>query len=544
MRGEHPKLDIPRASSVYPDDVSPPDSPRTHDGARSSSPNISPITDSGSGFRGQTSHNRTFVSSIPLPAPQNSGGTSAYISSWREKLGVQGQALGRDMKTKWDAYSGEPTASDKGKRGSARPGEVPDQSYGPQTTISSTSSHKPSIFTTTLRKVQKKEPAAPPPPREEWKGASGRAPIVPPVADKPNPGGKSKALPTPSQRRQKQGFRQAAGLKSPEGRNSPAQDSNGRNSPAARFLGRKSPIQSSNDEASAPAPLKVAKLSRPIEPEPTVRAVPPRSSSNSPHIIVTNQGTPLPLSESKSQLPDPPHPQTPVRYDSAYDPPPSNQQRQVADIPPRISSMAISDDFTPGHLASSVQHMNIHNEPASRFSATTYNTTAPDSNPPSRRQSEEIPPPVPAHTSPSILNRKRPVPTSGAVKPPSRKPTPSQINVNTDRDSKSLPSQPAGDEAVDRVTLLEAKLSSLNRRKDSLQTVIHELTHVVQPSSVAYDMASRQEIKKTVEGLQAESAIVAKEIHDTGLKLHRALKKRDENALFEPTGLWVRRVTE
>jgi hypothetical protein len=127
------------------------------------------------------------------------------------------------------------------------------------------------------------------------------------------------------------------------------------------------------------------------------------------------------------------------------------------------------------------------------------------------------------------------------VTPPSRKPTPSEITFDT---SKSLPQSPPEANATDRVSLLEAKLDSLKRREGNLKIVIHELTHVVQPSSIAYDLASRQEIKKTVEGLNAELAAVAQEIHENGLKLHRAMKKRDENSLFEPTGLWVRRVTE
>ena len=66
---------------------------------------------------------------------------------------------------------------------------------------------------------------------------------------------------------------------------------------------------------------------------------------------------------------------------------------------------------------------------------------------------------------------------------------------------------------------------------------------MVQPSSIAYDMASRQEIKRTVEGLNKELAEVVKDEHETGLKLHRALKRDDEFAAYEPTSIWVRRVT-
>ena len=67
---------------------------------------------------------------------------------------------------------------------------------------------------------------------------------------------------------------------------------------------------------------------------------------------------------------------------------------------------------------------------------------------------------------------------------------------------------------------------------------------VIQPSSIAYDMASRAEVKKTVKSLEAEMADISKEEHDVGLKLHRAWKKRDEeNAWGGGGGLWVRRVT-
>ena len=55
-------------------------------------------------------------------------------------------------------------------------------------------------------------------------------------------------------------------------------------------------------------------------------------------------------------------------------------------------------------------------------------------------------------------------------------------------------------------------------------------------------MASRQEIKRTVEGLSKELSEVVKEEHETGLTLHRAYKRQDDTA-YEPTHLWVRRVT-
>lgn len=53
----------------------------------------------------------------------------------------------------------------------------------------------------------------------------------------------------------------------------------------------------------------------------------------------------------------------------------------------------------------------------------------------------------------------------------------------------------------------------------------------------------REEEKRKVEGLKTEEADIRRQEHDIGLRLHRALKRRDKEAVYEPTGLWVRRVT-
>lgn len=53
----------------------------------------------------------------------------------------------------------------------------------------------------------------------------------------------------------------------------------------------------------------------------------------------------------------------------------------------------------------------------------------------------------------------------------------------------------------------------------------------------------RENEKIKVEQLRSEEADVRREEHDVGLKLHRAYKRRDKNAVYEPTALWVRRVT-
>jgi len=53
----------------------------------------------------------------------------------------------------------------------------------------------------------------------------------------------------------------------------------------------------------------------------------------------------------------------------------------------------------------------------------------------------------------------------------------------------------------------------------------------------------REEEKRKVEGLKTEEADIRRQEHDIGLRLHRAWKRRDKEAVYEPTGLWVRRVT-
>lgn len=53
----------------------------------------------------------------------------------------------------------------------------------------------------------------------------------------------------------------------------------------------------------------------------------------------------------------------------------------------------------------------------------------------------------------------------------------------------------------------------------------------------------REEEKLKVEGLREEEADIKREEHELGLRLHRAYKRKDKDAVYEPTTLWVRRVT-
>ncbi|MCJ1350556.1 MAG: hypothetical protein MMC33_000537 [Icmadophila ericetorum] len=585
---KQPRIVIPRTSSVYPDDVSPPDSPRTMDGMTSkSSPAISPITESGSTKEkeslGQAQAQRVYTSNLPLPrAPLNMGGTSATLNAWRDRVGrsVTPEIPGKT--TKWDDYSGEPTTSELGKPAQVVPGATPFDArfndskgnivFGNSVQVTGGQQSKSSNHDRTRK-------ASAPIIREEWKGASGRTKIVPPLVDKPLPVGQrpvfvtannknyqrpkyqppSKRSPTPTRGLESPTLHKGLGLgkQSPtsQGMESPTFSqtmgkqfpiSGAESPPLNKLLGKRSPTSNGAESPvlqALPAPskilqpLKIPDLDQSIKP-----IVPLKIGKNSPR-IPTAPPPARELPQNVRAMSEPADRRSPLaRNPSADVIGPTAPEKPL--MAPNIvdSPEEAMPAFSETQLLAATHNLNISNEPASRFSATTYATSVQDSRPVSPDNSS-TPPPLPTPPLPvSVLNRKRPVPASGvpANKTTARKPTPSEKLL----DGKSLPQEPPEAEVVDRIKLLEAKLESLHRRKTNLQTVIHELTAVVQPSSIAYDMASRQEIKKTVEGLQTESAAVAKDIHETGLKLHRAMKRRDEASMFEPTGLWVRRVTE
>ncbi|PLB52970.1 hypothetical protein P170DRAFT_119378 [Aspergillus steynii IBT 23096] len=182
-------------------------------------------------------------------------------------------------------------------------------------------------------------------------------------------------------------------------------------------------------------------------------------------------------------------------------------------------------------------------QPSSRFSVTTYEPTEASSSTTSRRTSVDTASQSTENFS-SIMSRKRPVPSAVAPsKKPSRKPTPSQAS-NEDAVSIAPTELSPEEQAESRIESLEARKDSLIRRRNNINTIIHELTQVIQPSSVAYDMAAREEVKKTVSSLNNELAEIKREEHEIGLKLFRAWKKRDErNNYGGGSGLWVKRVT-
>ena len=114
--------------------------------------------------------------------------------------------------------------------------------------------------------------------------------------------------------------------------------------------------------------------------------------------------------------------------------------------------------------------------------------------------------------------------------------------------NKSLPVAPpeaTASEARDRVALLNAQLQSLGNRRINLLRSIKQMTELMPTDNL---MASEEVIRKRemekrkVESFRTELAEVQREEYEIGLKLHRAYKRLDRDADYEPTTLWVRRV--
>lgn len=276
-------------------------------------------------------------------------------------------------------------------------------------------------------------------------------------------------------------------------------------------------------------------------------------------------------------------------------PPPSGHRKVFSDMPNPLRSSPVhwnADGRTlPPPAGNSVaQDTQIRStaqdsmpQPLSRFSVTTYAT----SNAETPRQPAErkfvTPPP---RTSSSMSNtrhehwgntpeEKSSTPEPMSLRPPFisgpysgsvgdlavRSQSPSTfLDLHTSRNSKpkerpssimsmSKPLPPAPYELMpsnDRVAQLTAQLSGLAHRRLNINKSIKQMTKFMPNDNLmASDkvLRKREAEKQKVEGLKEELSQVQREEYDLGLKLHRAYKRMDNNAEYEPTTLWVRRIT-
>ncbi|KAI6351351.1 hypothetical protein MCOR25_009996 [Pyricularia grisea] len=111
---------------------------------------------------------------------------------------------------------------------------------------------------------------------------------------------------------------------------------------------------------------------------------------------------------------------------------------------------------------------------------------------------------------------------------------------------KTLPPAPPETTAKDRVDQLNAQLRGLANRRLNLTRCIKQMTELMPTDNImaSADVLHKREVeRKKVEALKMELAEVQREEYDLGIKLHRAYKRIDRTGEYEPTTLWVRRVT-
>lgn len=113
--------------------------------------------------------------------------------------------------------------------------------------------------------------------------------------------------------------------------------------------------------------------------------------------------------------------------------------------------------------------------------------------------------------------------------------------------AKPLPlAPPELSASQDRVAQLNAYIQSLIHRRLNISKSIQQMTELMPRDSLfaTDDVVRKREVEKLkVQALRHELAEIQREEYDAGFKLHRAHKRMERDAEYEPTALWVRRVT-
>ena len=510
-------------------------------------------------------HNVSPIEPVP-PMPQ----LPKRYSQSRSQIPVSRKAVpddgvntnGKKTDTRWDDYSGEPTTNQKGKESVVKPGKQPLEKQYPDLKektrqILAGLRERGNVNQQDAEKVPpatQPDPLDNPPQREPWKGASGRMALVKPVRN--NPAARLEPIQIPANNNR---------------RLEPVTSNTGRVVTPSSSTIKPVPSESTEDTVKPPVPLRLGKNSpgvrSPVTAEPPQSLQSPFRSPQYPdpvHASVTvptsNPGlsvgpssgplTPLTPTPSRPALPPP-------RTDSRPDFTPTNSSPILGTAPPQPRS-------------DSLQAVNVaSDDPSSRFSWTTYATTVTDSPPDTPKADANAPqvPRIPADMPTPLIMRKRLMQVQAQARPQTsptasnfptiqntkvvvRKPTPadrrraSTLLTNASDLSKSLPQCPPEMEAPDKISSLEARMEEFARRKRNVKKLITQLKSGVQPSSIAFDLKTREEVKRTINGLEGELADIIQEEHDVGLRLHRVQRKKDREEMYEnPTGLWIKRVT-
>lgn len=181
---------------------------------------------------------------------------------------------------------------------------------------------------------------------------------------------------------------------------------------------------------------------------------------------------------------------------------------------------------------------------------TTVNTVATRYNDPIRlhiRQSafeplpkpHELAPPESIPSMPQIPSQYRSAVSK--VSAPSVPPSPPVIELTT------TPPVPKEEEEKprDHIEQLEWEQDKLAAKRSDVKREIWDIKQLLPPNPSTHNRVAREDMNKRLAELMQELAEVEKEVHENGMKLHRAWRRRDKKMGIEgPTHLWVSRVRE
>ncbi|KAH7403836.1 hypothetical protein BKA64DRAFT_707307 [Cadophora sp. MPI-SDFR-AT-0126] len=438
---------------------------------------------------------------------------------------------------RWDPYSGEITTSDRGKPQSVKPGTFSPPGLrsvhketglvlGNESSITTAAPKAHTSFGDRVRRLKSNHTA--PVERPEWKGATGRVTLVSPVHDQLDmppisiPRKSSKRVASPHSDSFSGGGSPVTIVRNSDGETSPA-------SPAYPSTTIRTVLTTNSSENNSP---RIANSQSPITVNPD------------PNVVSQSAAT---KTLARNAAPTESHTSTWDRDEGTM----ANIERNFRE---QLQSVSTPITEEPEHEPEYIQ-------PPSRFSVTTYAPSTQNTPRPSTDTFDSHPMPDPS----AILNRQRP-PVEGSPKSNTSTVTrkavagpsspvfismssvPSHLppNKRSSNIAKNLPMSPAEASSHDLVTSLQAQLENLAHRRNNISRSIRQMTELMPKDSVLIteEVRRKREMEKLkVERLREEESDVRREEHEIGLRLHRAWKRRDKEAVFEPTGLWVRRVT-
>lgn len=463
-----------------------------------------------------------------------------------------GGKVAPNSKVRWDEYSGEPTSSNAGRSGSVNPLTYAKDNLRPMGYQVSVSGPKSKNKNTSLvdrvplfgaKPIINEHTQAP----EPWSRATGRAEISRPLKDDPTHQTFHFSRKPSTRKVEGLGLNMSNVVATMTNRNAAPADAR----PVANHLHT---VDTHNEPIKPVAPLKVGN----------------KSSSQGVASPTTPLNHGLGIMNPYS-YPSPVTPTDEAKTQSSFAT--ADNKSEVSDTESWERSITPKQSTVWNKPAERTPEQD-KNISQSRFSWTTYNTTTTyqHSPPPSPPQ------PIPALdsiararvvTDSSVLNRSRPIPQADKIPevPPIRKPVPaarspvgtktrtaalrtppsprpdSTFSTSTTGTRKALPQPPTTRAATDHVSLLESQVEDLQVRRSNLHKVLRDLNAAAPSNPMLTDFKTARMMEQKKKSLEEELAEIKIEEHDIGLKLHRAMRKREMDDPNSGSALWIRRVT-